>query len=411
MYSQFALGLKRFLQNPPTAESAMKAVRENLENRDRNFLRILAHGVYDNPRSPYRKLLEHAGLTLADVTALVGEHGLEKTLRVLKDAGVYATFEEFKGRVPIERAGLRIDVVDKDFDNPRLRAYYEGQTSGSTGAGTRVAMDLDHMTTMLDQCMVYMQAVKGLDVPMAIWFPVLPATSGLSAALICLALGLRMEKWFTPVTSAKMNIPVKYRLATEYARAMARLFGLRIPAPDPVSILEAGRIAEWARDRIRESGSCIIISYVSLNVRVALAAKEMGIDLTGCRFVGAGEPATPAKVRAIRSSGAFFMSHYGFTEGGLVAMSCRNPASENDLHVFRDAWSVLQTPVQVPGSSLVVDAFSFTGLMASLPKVMLNVELDDYGVLDQRDCGCPLQGFGFPDHVSDIFSFRKLTGE
>jgi hypothetical protein len=208
-----------------------------------------------------------------------------------------------------------------------------------------------------------------------------------------------------------MTIPFKYRLATEYARAMTRMFGLRIPSPEPVSISEAGRIAEWARDRIRESGSCIIVSYVSLDVRVALAAKEMGIDLTGCRFVGAGEPPTPAKVRAIRSSGAFYMSSYGFTEGGLVALSCRNPASENDMHVFRDAWSVLQTPVEVPGSSLVVDAFSFTGLMATAPKIMLNVELDDYGVLDQRDCGCPLQEFGFPDHVSDIYSFRKLTGE
>src|SRR5690349_21134315 len=178
MYSQFALGLRRFLKHPPTAESAMKAVQENLANRERNFLRILTHGIYANPESPYKRLLQHCGFTLADVTELVKQNGLEATLRTLKDAGVYVTFEEFKGRVPIERPGLRIDVRDKDFDNPRLRAYYEGQTSGSTGAGTRVAMDLDHMTAMLDQCMVYMQAVKGLDVPMAVWFPVLPATSG-----------------------------------------------------------------------------------------------------------------------------------------------------------------------------------------------------------------------------------------
>ena len=105
------------------------------------------------------------------------------------------------------------------------------------------------------------------------------------------------------------------------------------------------------------------------------------------------------------------MSSYVFTEGGVVGLSCRNPLGENDIHVFRDAWGVIQSPVQIPGSNLVVDAFCFTALLASAPKIMLNVELDDYGILDQRDCGCPMQLAGFPDHVRDIFSFRKLTGE
>jgi hypothetical protein len=105
------------------------------------------------------------------------------------------------------------------------------------------------------------------------------------------------------------------------------------------------------------------------------------------------------------------MSSYGFTEGGLVGLSCRNPLGENDLHLYRDAWGLIQSPVQVPGSTLVVDAFCFTALLPTVPKIIFNVELDDYGILDQRDCGCPMQRAGFPDHVRDIFSFRKLTGE
>ena len=411
MYGRFAIGLRTFLKNPPRPGTARAEVEKNLRNRDANFLRIARHGIYDNPNSPYLKLLRNAGCGLSDLARMIEVDGLENTLRSLRSDGVYVSFEEFKGRTPIVRGSFTLDVSDRDFDNPRLRSYYEGQTSGSTGAGTRVAMDLDHMSAMMNECMVYMAALNDLEVPVAVWFPILPATSGLMSILMIRCLGLNAEKWFTPVTSAKMTIPFKYRMATGYARGMARLFGVLIPAPEPVSIAEAGKIALWAHEQIRTRTGCILVTYVSLAVRISIAAQEMGLDLRGCRFVGAGEPPTPAKVRAIRQSGATVMSSYVFTEGGVVGLSCRNPLGENDIHVFRDAWGVIQSPVQIPGSNLVVDAFCFTALLASAPKIMLNVELDDYGILDQRDCGCPMQLAGFPDHVRDIFSFRKLTGE
>ena len=411
MYGRFALGLRTFLANPPKPAAARAEVEKNLHDREKNFLRIAQHGIYDNPVSPYQKLLRNAGIEFGDLVRMTEADGLEQTLRSLRSNGIYVSFEEFKGRTPIVRGSFTLNVSDRDFDNPQLKSYYEGQTSGSTGVGTRVAMDLDHMTAMLNQCMVYMEVVAGVDAPVAVWFPLLPASSGLMSILMIRSLGLKTEKWFTPVTSAKMTIPFKYRMATEYARGMARLFGVPVPAPEPVSIADAGKVALWAHQQIGKSGACMVVSYVSLGVRVSAAAQEMGLDLTGCLFVGAGEPPTPAKVRAIRKCGARWMSSYGFTEGGLVGLSCRNPASENDLHLFRDAWGVIQSPVQVPGSNLVVDAFCFTALLASAPKIMLNVELDDYGILDQRDCGCPMQLAGFPDHIRDIFSFRKLTGE
>ncbi|HUQ47924.1 MAG TPA: hypothetical protein VM053_06715 [Gemmatimonadaceae bacterium] len=411
MYGQFALGLRRFLKNPPQLEAARAEVDRNLRNRESNFLRIAQHGIYDNPRSPYLKLLRNSGVEFGDLAAMTEANGLDDTLRALRAKDIYVSFEEFKGRTPIVRGSFTLDVSDKDFDNPRLRSFYEGQTSGSTGAGTRVAMDLEHMSAMMNECMVYMSMVKDLDVPIAVWFPVLPASSGLMSILMCRCLGLKTEKWFTPVTAEKMTIPFKYRMATEYARGMARLFGVPVPSPEPVSIADAGKVALWAHEQAKESGSCIVVTYVSLGVRISVAAQEMGLDMKGVRFVGAGEPPTPAKVRAICKSGATFMSSYGFTEGGVVGLSCRNPLGENDLHLFRDAWGLIQSPVQVPGSTLVVDAFCFTALLPTVPKIIFNVELDDYGILDQRDCGCPMQAAGFPDHVRDIFSFRKLTGE
>jgi hypothetical protein len=42
---------------------------------------------------------------------------------------------------------------------------------------------------------------------------------------------------------------------------------------------------------------------------------------------------------------------------------------------------------------------------------MLNVESDDYGIIETRTCGCPLEGYGYTEHIRQVRSFRKLTGE
>ena len=410
MYGRFATGLRGFFRHPPKIEKSLATVRSNIEHRERNFLRILERGVYGHSSSPYLAMLRHAGHDLEGVRSLVAARGLEQALRVLRDDGVYVTFEEFKGRTPIVRGDLVLNVTDRDFDNPKLVSHYEGQSSGSTGAGTRVAIDFDHMAAVVDQANVYFRSMTGRDAPMAVWFPVLPASSGLMAILMMAVMGMKTERWFTPVTSADMKIPFKYRLATGYARLMARVFGIRTPGPEPVTVNDARIVARWAAASLAEYGECTLATYTSLAVRVALAAREEELDLTGCAIYGTGEPATPAKIRAITSSGASYRGSYGFTEGGLVALSCGNPVNGSDMHLYRDAWAVLQSQVQVPASSLTVDAFCFTGLLATAPKIMLNVELDDYGVLERRDCGCPLMEL-FPDHIRDVYSFRKLTGE
>jgi hypothetical protein len=42
---------------------------------------------------------------------------------------------------------------------------------------------------------------------------------------------------------------------------------------------------------------------------------------------------------------------------------------------------------------------------------MVNVELGDYGVLEDRACGCPFDRLGFLQHVHTIRSYEKLTSE
>jgi hypothetical protein len=72
---------------------------------------------------------------------------------------------------------------------------------------------------------------------------------------------------------------------------------------------------------------------------------------------------------------------------------------------------MIQATRKVPGFDIEVPAFCFTSLLPTAAKMLLNVESDDYGAVDTRPCGCAWEKLGFPVHIRDIRSFRKLTGE
>jgi hypothetical protein len=42
---------------------------------------------------------------------------------------------------------------------------------------------------------------------------------------------------------------------------------------------------------------------------------------------------------------------------------------------------------------------------------MLNVGIDDYGLVETRSCGCPLEELGYAEHLQEIRSYSKMTGE
>jgi hypothetical protein len=37
--------------------------------------------------------------------------------------------------------------------------------------------------------------------------------------------------------------------------------------------------------------------------------------------------------------------------------------------------------------------------------------MDDYGILEERRCGCDLESYGYTTHIREIRSYSKLTGE
>jgi hypothetical protein len=410
MYARFAWGLRGFLRETITLEEAKAIVRRRMAEREANFLRLVERGIFGYPRSPYLPLLKLAQVELGDIQNMVWDKGLEDTLRALREVGVYVTFEEFKGREPIVRDGQVISVQARDFDNPYLTHYYEVETGGTTGAGTRVEIDLEHLAAQASRLMLTQETHGLLDVPTAVWLAILPG-SGLGSMLQRARFGQVPHKWFSPVTSRDLRLSLKYRLPTYYVVAMGQLLGVPIPWPEPVGLDQAAVVARWAAETVRAHGTCLIITHVSKALRVCLAAREEGLDLTGVVLWGSGEPPTPAKVRAMTEVGARWIPSYWFTEAGAVGLGCARPADVNDNHFLKDTLALIQYPHQVPGTGITVQVFHFTTLLPTTPKLMLNVESGDYGIIERRSCGCPLEAYGYTEHLRHVHSVRKLTSE
>lgn len=410
-FSRFLLGLPRLVRLRMTVDQALAIVRDRLRSRERNFLAVVERSVFGTRASPYRRLLDMAGCTLADLRESVARDGLESTLARIRQAGVYVSFEEFKGLAPIVRGSTTIHATPADFDNPTAGRYYSTTTGGSTGVGRRIRLDLEYLESSLPgRIMVrHVQGITGI--PAASWSD-LPPAGGLMGTLLHAAAGQEATHWFcTRPLRGPGGAALRYRLATTAALTVARAAGASVQPPRYLPFDQAIVLAEWARDQVRRHGACTVHSSVSRILRVAVAAHEAGIDLTGTVLRGGGEPPTVAKVSQITRTGARFFGSYAFSEVGTVGSPCLNPTGPNDQHFMQDHLAVIQASRPVPGFGIEVPSFLFTSLLPSAPKLMLNVESDDYGAVDQRACGCPWEELGFPVHLREIRSFRKLTGE
>jgi hypothetical protein len=99
------------------------------------------------------------------------------------------------------------------------------------------------------------------------------------------------------------------------------------------------------------------------------------------------------------------------SELARIGVACARPAAVDDVHLLLDKLAFLQRDRQLPGTEERIGALHLTTLLPSSPKLMLNVEVDDYGVLEERRCGCAAGELGLTLHLSGIRSYEKLTTE
>ncbi len=245
---------------------------------------------------------------------------------------------------------------------------------------------------------------------MALWRGPLPDGSGINNVLRMAHHGRIPQRWFT-VEPQGFEPALRFRLATFVTVAASHVFGSPIPWPEAIPLDQPREIVQWVIRTLEKYGACLVLTQVSRALRICLAARERGADLTGLTLLVGGEPLSPGKFRGITRSGARCVPNYSFAEFGRIGMPCSLSAEPTDVHLLKDALALITHPRTVPGSDEPIHPFCFTTLMPTAPKIMLNVEIDDYGVVEERACGCPMGELGFDVHLRHIHSFSKLTGE
>jgi hypothetical protein len=408
MLWRFASGLSRFLRFPLSPEDCLLVVRQSLRDRQKNFLLLLKKAVFGYPKSPYSALLRWAGVEYGDVDRMVGQDGVETTLERLFEAGVHVGLDEFKGRRPILRNGFSLEVTSEDFDNPLLAREFEVQTSGSTGPRRRLAIDFDLLTIDASYRYLCFRA-HGMEArPLAVYRAVPPGSSGIKNALFAAKFGNPLERWYSPTALSLKPSMLKSALFSSLAVCGGQLLGRRIPIPRHVPLDNAAPVSRWLATKVRMGTPALLSGPVSSLVRVVAAAKREGLDITDTMFLAGGEPITDAKVDLLSELGVRICPNWAMSEAGPLGGGCADRQAIDEIHLYRGKIAVLQHPRRLSDQS-TVSALYLTTLRTETPKIMLNLESGDYGVLKKRRCGCMLGDLGLNDHLQAIRNYEKLT--
>ncbi|MBI5575773.1 MAG: hypothetical protein HY896_05360 [Deltaproteobacteria bacterium] len=403
--------LRKVLKSPMSFDRSMEIIREGVEKREKNFLSMLEKCVFRNPRSPYKALLDHAGYSFGDIESMVGEKGLEETLKKLHSDGVYLTIQEYKGRIPAVRGNRTFRFKETDFNNASLSSGLDTQTGGTTGRSTKVKVPLEYI---LQNTVYGIHASRLYDIPgrkAIVWLPILPALEGFFFNLRFGVAGNTPVKWYSQVDGRNMKPSMEDRLKTATTIRMSRLYGIRLPKPEFVDIGSTHTIAQWMDGNLKGGPGYAVVTYASSAFRLVMEAKKRGLNLGKTVFWLMGEPLTEKKRDLIESYGCRAYTLYGCNELMLIGHACLNSGEVDDIHVCRDKLAVIQHARDVEHSNVKVDAFLFTTLMEISSKIFINTEIGDYGVLHRKPCGCPFEELGYVEHIHTIRSFEKLTAE
>ncbi len=334
MFWRFACGLRRFLSSTLSREDCRRIIEDSVRDRERQFLKLLARAVYGYPASPYLKLLHWAGIEYGDIVHMVAKDGLEGALERLYEAGVHVRLDEFKGRCPIERPGLRVDVENNDFDNPLLAREFEVESSGSSGRRRRAPLDLDLLVHDAAAKFLALQANGAEARPLLVWRAVPPSSSGLKNVLIPAKYGNPAERWFTPVPMSWKLGDLKFAVFTAFAVGYGRLRGGAIPAPEYLPLNDPLPVARWLAGKTRQGAPGVLCTAAGPAVQVCLSAIEKNLDIAGTIFRVGGEPMTEAKARAVTQAGALWNSAWAMAESGPLGGACAHREEIDEVHLF-----------------------------------------------------------------------------
>lgn len=395
-FARFAAGVPRFYRG-----SAGVDLARLLAARSEAFLRVMQRGVYGCGHSPYRRLLDHAGVGPRELARLVEEQGVEGALTALHSEGVHVSIDEFKGRKPIRRGSLRIETTDGCFDNPLLARHYAAATGGSGGRARRLRIDLDLLAreSGYTRCLLANHGLEGR--PLGLWRPAPFASAGLKTAMRMTRAGHPPQRWFSQTELRGWKARLLLGVSSQA--------GTRFPWPEHTPLDQVMRVVRWMEEAAVAGTPAHLDTTVSGAVRVCAAASRSGAFIEGSFFRVGGEPFTAGKASVIKAAGAVAAVGYSMSEVGMISVACPDSGIDDDGHLLEDKLAAIQRPVAVGG--VEVEAMFLTTLAPECPKLMLNVESGDMALLEKRECGCLFGAAGYRRHIRLIRSYEKLCTE
>jgi hypothetical protein len=404
--ARFLVRLPAVLRSPIGAADARAILERRHAERDADFLALARRLVYAHPASPYRALLAHAGCQYGDLERLVSREGLEGALGALFREGVFLTVTEFKGRRPVVRGSLRLEVDPGALRNPTSASHVAGQTGGSRGASTALAIDLRFVHDVGADFAASLAARDAAGWHLAYWD--VPGGT-IRALLVCVKAGQIPRRWFSLVDPASPEVHARYRWSARALRWGGRLAGVPLPALEHAPVSDPQPVARWMRTVLDSGRTPLVLTYASPAVRLCEAARRSGLDLHGARFFVCGEPVTAARLAVIRRTGADATPLYIAMETWRLGEGCAAPEAPDDVHFLSDLHALIQAGPAGAGYGLPAEALLVTSLRMTAPLVLLNATLGDQAVVVDRRCGCPLERLGWTRHLHTIRSHEKLT--
>ena len=355
--------------------------------------------VYENPGSPYRRLLDWAGCDYGDLERSVAARGVDGALEELRDAGVRLTLEEFKGIRPITRSGLTLEPEEADFDNPvATSGGFEATTSGSRAAAARVMYNWGSLSEQSAHELLLAWHHGVVDDPLALWYPVLPGVAGVHNLLINLKFGRPPARWFSQVDPAGLTL--LHRISIQGIRWGGRVAGLFVPRPEFADLSHADRVLDWMSSVHGSGRASAVRTFVSSAIRLAERARQRGLNLSGAVIFTGGEPLTETRRRFIELVGWRAVPRYAAAEAGVLGAGCAARTASDDMHLYTDRVAV------IGGASVREDGDATPLLITTLSlhtgKVLLEHRSGDSGRLSMRPCGCVFGELGLNQRVSEV---------
>ena len=399
---RFGLKLHGFLDETLSLDEAKRRIETGVSSRCENFLYKLKSAVLHNPRSPYRILLEAAGCEFGDIERLVEKEGLDGSLRILAESGVYLSYDEFKCRIPTIRGSQTFVFQEQDFNDPLIEGQLFSTSGGSRSKPVRIPEDVNHISLMAQHWAVFLAENDGFAGPLLFWTPGHAAVA--SRQLACAKCNKTFQHWFV----SEQMTSTKDRLYAACINGLARRTA-GFPRPKIVPFSEPNVILACLFDLLRAGKKVCLNTAPSAAVKLSAAAMDKNRYLSGVSFLLGAEPLTSAHRHTIEMSGARAIPLYGSSEAPWIGGQCRHPEWPDEVHLLLDGYAVILDPADMSNEDGQGNRLLLTSLHHASPKVLLNTDIGDRGILTTRRCDCLYDRLGCRVSLHRIRSSEKIT--